>query len=168
MEPSRVLKPVDLMVACYFAAVDQGPWTQAKVAGELGLSQSKVHQALRQLSCSGLWRQQEPVLSSLEELLVHGVRYVYPAELGPQARGIPTAHTKPVMGEQTPYVWPHEQGQHEGTALTPLHHRVPETALRHKRFHDLVATIDLLRVGRSRERSFAAGRVRELLHGNVS
>jgi hypothetical protein len=165
-----MLKPVDLTVLAYLASADLGPrWTQAQLALGLGISQSNVHRALAQLDRSGLLVEGGPRHAALHELIVHAVRYVYPAELGAPARGIATAHTGPTLASQVrseqPYVWPLDGGSDFGPSVEPLHPCVPAAAAGCAPFYELMALVDVMRVGRAREREIALVRLDELLGG---
>lgn len=151
-----MLKPVDITVLCGLLSWPRGQdWTQVEVARRLSISQSNVHRALRQLERSGLWSCRAPRKTAIEELLTHAVRYVYPPEFGPPARGLPTAHAGPATSGQLvaedPYVWPWEKGPAFGTALEPLHPCVSEAASTWPKFYELMAVVDVFRVGRTRE-----------------
>lgn len=63
----------------------------------------------------------------------------------------------------SPYVWPLEDGGGFGTGLAPIHPSVPRAALVDRALYDLMATVDVLRVGRAREREVAEERLAELL-----
>jgi hypothetical protein len=165
-----MLKPVDLTVLAFLASADLGPrWTQAQVAAGLGISQSNVHRALSQLDRSGLLVEGGPRRPALQELIVHAVRYVYPAELGAPARGIATAHAGPTLAPKVrsdqPYVWPFDGGTDFGPSVEPLHPCVPAAAVRCAPFHELMALVDVMRVGRARERELALARLDALLGG---
>lgn len=162
-----MLKPIDLTVLAWLV-VGLPEWTQVSVAAALGVSQSNVHRALRQLVRSELVSEAlQPRTRALRELLVHGARHVYPAQLGPPARGVPTAHSAPmlqgIVRSDSPLVWPCDRGSALGTSVSPLHDRVPLVALEHPAFHEIMALIDVLRVGRVREVTEAARRLDALL-----
>jgi hypothetical protein len=165
-----MLKPVDFTVLAWLASADlESRWTQAQVASGLGISQSNVHRALAQLDRSGLLFEGGARRSALYELIVHAVRYVYPAELGPPTRGMATAHAGPTLASQvrseTPYVWAFDLGSDFGPSVAPLHPCVPAAAARCAPFYELMALIDVMRVGRVREREIALVRLDELLGG---
>jgi len=162
-----MLKPVDLIVLAYLVT---GPpeWTQNSVAHALGISQSNVHRALRQLrACQLLGPDHRPLVRPLRELLVHAVRHIYPAKLGPPARGVPTSHSAPMLSDMVratdALVWPADFGTVMGTSIKPLHEGVPKVALENAQFHELLALIDVFRVGRVRERKAAELRLDTLL-----
>lgn len=165
-----MLKPVDLTVLAYLASGHLGQrWTQSQVAAGLGISQSNVHRALAQLDRSGLLVEGGPRRDALRELIVHAVRYVYPGGLGAPARGIATAHAGPALAprvrSEQAYVWPFDGGQDFGPSIEPLHPCVPAAAARCAPFHDLMSLVDVMRVGRAREREIAVARLDELLGG---
>ena len=100
--------------------------------------------------------------AGLLELLVHGLRYVFPAERGAISRGIPTgvaaeplkSQFMDVMGEAP--VWPYAQGQMRGYAIKPLHRQAPRAALDDEKLYELLALADAARGDRIRERTLAS------------
>ena len=140
-------------------------WTLAELAKAMHISIGEVHNALNRLTGSGLLRSEGQRINrhALEEFLVHGVRYAFPAARGTTTRGIPTAYTAPVLKEQflssgqdVP-VWPHPEGTTRGTAFSPLYNAAPDAALEDVKFYELLAITDVLRGDfRARERAVAA------------
>ena len=169
-----MLKPVDLTVLTFLVAADLGAdWTQQAIASGLGISQSSVHRALVQLRRSGLMVADEPQVVPLRDLLVHAVRHVYPAQLGEPTRGLPTAWSADVLGVDSPrggqaLVWPLEGATGFGTRVLPLHGCVPEAARRSQPFYELMALIDVMRLGRVRDRAIAVRRLDALLVSRAS
>ena len=163
-----MLKPIDIVVLAglLLRSPDQA-WTQLELSQKLHLSQPSIHRSLKQLERSGLWRGGHPQLSSFRDLIVYGVRFVYPPEIGAPTRGLPTAHAGPglsgLWSAGEPYVWPYEDGDTYGPALLPLHSSVPLVALSDRAFHELLALVDVFRVGRARERSLATDRLSKML-----
>jgi hypothetical protein len=100
--------------------------------------------------------------SSLLEFLVHGIRYAFPAEIGPPTRGIPTSYAAPPLSRaiadagDLPPVWPCPDGKVRGYSFVPLHKNVPKAALADERLYELLALVDALRNGRARERKLAS------------
>ena len=131
------------------------------------MSQPSIHRSLRQLQHSGLWRGRQPQRVAFFKLLVHAIANVYPAVLGPPTRGVPTAHAGAGFAARLSavelYVWPSEEANAYGPALLPLHPSVPKVALEAPAFHELMALIDVIRVGRARERRLAEQRLAEIL-----
>jgi len=106
-------------------------------------------------------------ISALEEFLVHGLKYAFPAEHGEVTRGIPTSYAaEPLKSEITisndlPPVWPWHEGDTRGVGLEPLYKSVPHAALRDPALYQLLALVDAIRDGRARERNLAE---RDLAH----
>lgn len=150
----------------------KGPvsWTYAGLSEELGISVSQIHSAVRRAVTARLIEQNEqlqPYRPHVKEFLVHGVKYCFPAEAGQLTRGIPTAYAAPPLnsivmeaGDPSP-VWPYAKGQVRGIALLPLHHAVPQAALKDPKLYEMLALLDSIRTGRAREREYA---VKELTH----
>lgn len=88
-----MLKPLDIVVLAELSLRAPGaPWTQATLATKLGLSQPSIHRSLAQLERSGLWKGPLVQRSGFRDLVMHGIRYVYPPELGAPTRGLATVH----------------------------------------------------------------------------
>lgn len=140
------------------------PWTIAAVGEELGLAASAVHRSLQRCGESGLWNSQARQVneSALQELLVHGIRYLVPPRMLGQARGVATAWSADPLSRTLsndagePVVWAHAQGTMRGTAIEPIHPCVPDAALRDGVLHARLALIDALRAGGPRVRREAA------------
>ena len=150
-----MLRPIDLTVLAYLTT---GPteWTQTSVARALRISQSNVHRSLNQLRDSELLSaDQKPLVRPFRDLLVYTVRHVYPVKLGPPARGVPTATSAPMLTDMVRsndnLVWPNDRGSKLGTSVTPLHNQVPLAALESPNFYEIMALIDVFRLGRIRE-----------------
>jgi len=86
------LKPQDLVLALKLCGYLSGRPPISVVAGELGLSSSEVHGAIQRLRTSRLLHgpalKDKPNISGLEEFLVHGLKYAFPAKHGEVTRGI--------------------------------------------------------------------------------
>jgi len=152
--------------------------TMAKLGADLSLSSSQIHSSLRRLEksrlISGKQEGGRPLLQPVEEFLIHGVKYAFPAQRGEITRGIPTAYAAPPLsaqiaaGSDPPPVWPAAEGKIRGTTLEPLHKMVPAAALKDPTLYELLALIDALRDGRTRERQISERelkkRLQSLLH----
>lgn len=153
------LRPGDLAVALRLA---QSPDERYEpLSSALRLSLSAAHRAVRRLEVAGLLLPggRRANRSALFEFLVHGVRYAFPGQLGPETRGVPTAGGLPEFEGEMPRgseaVWPSGEGKARGPSLVPLYQGAPAAALRDARLHRTLALVDALRVGRARERRIA-------------
>jgi DNA-binding Lrp family transcriptional regulator len=167
------LKPQDLFVVLKLAAGGNRRPPYAQLARDLGMSASEVFSSVKRAQASGLLHgpalQNRPNLSAVEEFLVHGLKYVFPAEVGPPARGVPTSFgAKPLLAQveavdELPPVWPFPEGKQRGISLSPLYRTAPQAALSDPDFYELLVLADALRAGRARERRFAETELRRRL-----
>jgi hypothetical protein len=165
-----VLKPQDVYVALKIVAAksDRAPYSQ--LAAELVMSSSEVHASVQRAQychlLHGTRLKNHPNFTALEELLVHGLKYIFPPERGELTRGVPTSYAaEPLRGiiaqgsEPAP-VWPYEEGKQRGIAFEPLYRTAPLAALRDPSFYEYLVLADALRDGRIRERKIAENELR--------
>lgn len=163
------LKPQDIVVLLKLVALAGRSWTYATLALSLGMSPSQAYHAVHRARAVQLAVDMNnsivPHLRNLEEFLVHGLRYVFPAVYGELTRGMPTSYAAPPlsrmlrMDDEPPPVWPDPEGTTRGMAFSPLFRSVPEAARADATLYELLALVDAIRGGRARERNLA---VREL------
>ncbi len=159
------LRPQDVVVLTKLLAYGGRRPPMAQIAMDLSISSSEVHAALKRLAASGLIsgdaEGNRPRLAAVQEFLVHGLKYAFPAKRGEVTRGVPTSYAAPPLNKQIqpgpdlPPVWPFPEGQQRGVGLEPLYKTVPAAALRDRVLYELLALIDALREGRARERQLA-------------
>jgi hypothetical protein len=156
------MKPQDILVLLKIFLKEPDDWTMAKLAHELFLSKSEIHAAINRLKRSNLLRESSsntvlPNLQAMEEFLIHGLKYAFPAEEGKEMRGMPTSHSASPLSElfdqdeQDVYVWPYEFANARGKSISPLYKSVPKAAEVDKDLYELLVLIDGIRIGRSRE-----------------
>jgi len=126
------------------------------LASALATSTSAVHRAVARLQGSRLCQPggRTIIKPAFREFLLHGLRYSFPAVLGPERDGIPTAtaHTDVARlvngsGNARAMVWSKEGGTTRGVSLVPLFPGVLEVASRDARMHELLAMVDAIRSG---------------------
>ncbi|WP_394832846.1 hypothetical protein LVJ94_40730 [Pendulispora rubella] len=102
------------------------------------------------------------IRANLLEFLVHGVRYVFPAQIGDFRGGMPTGFALPdladsagvtVSDDEDRVVWPLTNGLGGafGRAIEPLYKTVPRAAEQDAEFHEYLALVDMVRIGRPHE-----------------
>ena len=166
-----VLKPQDIVILLKLVTLGNRPWSYSALALELGMSPSEVHSGIRRAAAARLFDIQRnvPVIRSLQEFLVHGVKYAYSPDRGQLTRGIPTCYAAPplngfiVQSDEPPPVWPDPDGTVRGYEFTPLYRSVPKAAVRDQAFYELLALVDAIRDGRARERELAVKLLTERL-----
>jgi DNA-binding Lrp family transcriptional regulator len=159
------LKPQDVVVALKLLAYPDARPPISIIANDLSLSPSEVHGAIGRLRGSRLLHgpglKDRPNISALEEFLIHGLKYAFPAEHSNVTRGIPTSYaaeplkSEIAMSNEPPPVWPWPEGDTRGVGLEPLYKKVPQAALRDSELYELLALVDAIRDGRARERKIA-------------
>jgi hypothetical protein len=159
------LKPQDVVVALKLSAYPDVRPPISVIANDLSLSPSEVHGAMARLRASRLLHsggmKDRPNISALEEFLIHGLKYAFPAERSNVTRGVPTSYAAaPLKSEiassdELPPVWPWPEGDTRGIGLEPLYKKVPQAALRDRGLYQLLALVDAIRDGRARERKIA-------------
>src|SRR6516225_3221024 len=159
------LKPQDVVVALKLCTYLGARPAISVIANDLSLSPSEVHGAIGRLRASRLLHgpnlKDRPNISALEEFLIHGLKYAFPAEHGEVTRGVPTSYAaEPLKSEVSssgdlPPVWPWHEGNTRGVALEPLYKTVPQAALRDPWLYEVLALADAIRDGRARERKIA-------------
>lgn len=158
-----MLKPQDVVILLKIAAMGDAPWRYDELAKELCMSASEVHAGFKRAEQAHLADPQskQPIMPALEEFLFHGVRYVFPAEVGELTRGTPTGHAaEPLKNllmatNEPPPVWPFAEGNTRGYSFLPLYRSVPKAAKNDKKFYELLVLVDAIRGGRARERQLA-------------
>lgn len=166
----------DVVVLAKLVTYPGGRPPIARLAGDLGLSSSQVHTSLRRLVRARLIEAhtRRPFLRAVEEFLIHGVKYAFPAQRGEATRGMPTAYAAPPLKGQIiegdlPPVWPDAEGEVRGVTLEPLHKAAPMAARKDLALYELLALLDAIRDGRVRERQLAekelSTRLRKYLRG---
>jgi len=160
-----MLNGLDLMVLLKLSVHQNNRLPSKQLAAELFLEPSEITRSLQRSRASGLvyvsGAEKRVHRAALLEFLIHGFRYVFPAEKGPMTRGIPTGiSAEPLKSVFTqngepPTVWPHGEGTRRGVSFAPLHRRAPEAALNDPKLYELLAIVDGLREDRIREREVA-------------
>lgn len=166
-----MLKQQDVLILLKLITYKGAPFVMKDIAAALKISPSEVSESLERSKSCGLIdsAKQKVQRLALEELLVHGVKYVFPATPGRKMRGVPTAHSASPIKElivsdnNDMVVWPHPKGTHKGAAITPLYRTVPEIVLNDTELYQLLAIVDCLRLGRRREVELAKEELKKRL-----
>ena len=168
-----MLKGEDIIVLLRLAQDSGTEPTVRSLETDLGIPRSVIHRSLGRLGEAGLINSdsRRVNMSRAEELLVHGVKYIFPAVLGGETRGIPTAWAaSPLAGRlagsgNTPPVWPEPKGEVRGPAVKPLHVSVSRSTPKNPVLYEDLALIDALRLGDQRVAGLASELLRERLAG---
>jgi hypothetical protein len=157
-ENQRNMKPQDVLLLLKIVSDGNDSWNQLEMAHALGLSQSEVSEAVSRSKYAGLLdpKGKKVMKQGFFDFLKYGLSYAFPTKPGSMTRGVSTSHSAPplnsVIVSQEVYVWPYSKGQQKGLSITPLYPTQAEAALRDEDFHEMLALVDALRVGKARER----------------
>lgn len=169
-----MLKPQDIVVLLKLAGSARG-WTFEQLAGQLSMSVSALHRSLGRAGAAGLYDAagRRVVSPSLLEFIVHAAKYLFPAAMKGEARGIPTAWAAPPLsgliassGSASP-VWPDARGEVRGLALEPLHSIAPAAAKKDPDLAEKLALVDAIRLGDARQRGIAVEELTKRLSAEV-
>ncbi|SEJ85260.1 hypothetical protein SAMN05216327_1265 [Dyadobacter sp. SG02] len=163
------MRPQDVVILCKIVLWENRSWQYRDIAVELDISLSEVSQSLARNALAGLYLtdRKKVARNGLFEFIKYGLHYVFPANRGPIVIGIPTAHSHPYFKEKIVsneiYVWPDPHGQVRGQGISPLYKGTAIAAAKDEDLYKLLASIDILRVGKRREIQLALNVLEEYL-----
>jgi predicted transcriptional regulator len=164
-----VMKGQDVLVLLKLVVIGGREFRIHALARELGISASELSCSIRRSILAGLI---DPVdrgciRPALLEFMLHGFRYVFPVKPGEITRGMPTAHSAPLLKDKIvskiDFVWPLTGGQVRGQAIKPIYKSVPVAAHNDPILYELLALADAMRVGSTRERNMASEVLEEMI-----
>jgi hypothetical protein len=161
MKKHNGMKPQDVVILLYICQYVDGCYRVLDIAKALKISQSEVSESLHRSRFARLIGNNKKVFrSALFEFLLHGLRYVFPAEPGRVIKGMPTSHSaeplsNDIVSGNENFVWPYSKGVSRGMSIEPLYKTLPEICSDLRELWELLALADALRVGRARERNLA-------------
>lgn len=163
------MRPQDIVVLLKIICYGSKSWYHKDLANDLFLSPAEVSNSLERSAVSGLLDPEKKKVRTqgLLEFLIYGIRYVFPQQPGNISRGLPTAHSHPFMksnffGEQV-YVWPDADSDDKGLSIAPLYQGVVRASKKDDQLYLMLALIDVLRVGKTREKKIAIEELEKLI-----
>jgi hypothetical protein len=169
MKAQSSMRPQDIVILLKMLTIQDAGWQYRGLAASLFISISEVSDSLVRSHVAGLVDESKRHVhrQSLMEFLEYGIRYVFPQVPGSMVTGIPTAHShafyKQHFSSEFNYVWPDEDGDIRGLAIQPLHKGVPKACGQDELLYKLLASIDVLRVGRAREKELALKQLKKAI-----
>jgi hypothetical protein len=151
------MRPQDVVILLKLVSIRGQAWQYRDVAAELSLPISEISVSLKRSQKAGLFNPELRSVhrQSLMEFIEYGLRYVFPTSPGALVTGMPTAHSHPFykksFSTEIEYAWPDEAGSIRGLSIDPLYPNVPKAAVKDELLYKLLASIDILRVGKVRE-----------------
>ena len=166
MKKHNGMRPHDVAVMLKIASLQSAPWLMKDVAKAVGISCGEVSESIQRSVYAGLMSDDKRMVmrKALLEFIEFGLRYVFPAQAGRMARGIPTGYSAPSLSAalqiQDALVWPDAHGSVRGQSVEPLYKTAPRACLNDKSLYELLTLVDAVRMGRTRERTMAMKELR--------
>ena len=163
----QIMSPQDIVILLKIITYNNQPWYQVPLANQLFISQSEISKSLVRSKYAGLLDAdgKQVFKLALLDFLQYGIRYVFPQQPGVMVRGIPTAHsTKPLselIQSDEHYVWPSALGTMRGYSVVPLYKSVIKAVQHDAQLHELLALVDVIRIGRAREVELAVDELKK-------
>lgn len=156
-----VLQPIDVLVCLKMSMPGSVSKSFKQLEEELCIHSATLHRATKRAQDAGLIKVDRSLNRTVFlNFLRHGIKYAFYVKRGGLTRGIPTAYaTAPLDQHMTEAheipVWPDVEGYVRGFAVSPLHPNVPEAAKRDRALYELLALVDAIRIGNTREYKLA-------------
>ena len=171
MRQHNGMRPQDIVILLKIIAKGDNPWQNKDLAAELYISPSEISESLNRSAMAGLIdadQRKKVYRQSLMEFLEHGLHYVFPAIPGTLVTGIYTAHSHPFMQlefktESLHYVWPYAKGEVIGLSIQPFYKEQVKAVQEDEQLYQMLALIDVIRVGRVREMKYAIAKLKEMI-----
>jgi predicted transcriptional regulator len=157
MRKHNGMRPQDIPILLKVIALNKSEWQLMDLAKSLFISLSEISESLSRSKEAGLidYKKKNLNKQSLIEFLEHGIKYVFPQKPGAMVRGMLTAHSHPFMqkyfSSEMKYVWPDVQGDEFGSMIEPFYPKQVQAAKIDAEFYKLMALVDVIRVGKTRE-----------------
>jgi hypothetical protein len=163
------MRPQDIVVLLKILTVPDPGWQYRDLASSLHLSVSEISESLHRSHIAGLVDESKHKVhrQSLMEFIRYGLHYVFPQLPGTMVTGIPTAHSYPYYSNQfkseISYAWPDENGDIRGLSIQPLYKSVVRAVKEDELLYKVLASIDIIRVGRTRELKVAIAELQKII-----
>jgi hypothetical protein len=151
------MRPQDIVLLLKIILWESREWQYREIANDLNMSISDISHSLNRSAVAGLFHpdRRNVARQKLHEFIKYGLHVVFPALPGAIANGMLTAHSHPFYQEKFSaediYVWPDINGSQRGQSILPLYKGAIIAAQNDEDLYKLLASIDILRVGRTRE-----------------
>lgn len=169
MRKHNGMRPQDVAILLKIISIDGQQWQLVGLSNSLKISISEISESLNRSRIANLidYNKKKINRQNLLEFLEHGVRYVFPQQPGAIVRGIPTAHSHPLMKNkfisEMNYVWPDNKGKVMGQTIEPFYPKQVDAIIEDQEFYKLLALVDVIRVGKVREIKFAVNELKNII-----
>ena len=163
------MRPQDIAILLKIVMLGKNEWQFQDLARGLCISGAEVNASLNRSKIAGLidFNRKRVNKQALYEFLQHGIQYVFPIQPGAITKGVPTAHSHPVIKDQivseSVFVWPDINGTEVGQTIEPLFNTQVKAIKEDAALYEVLSLIEILRVGKSREKNIALQQLKKLL-----
>lgn len=163
------MRPQDIVILLKIVIIDNANWQLKDLANSLFISNSEVSESLERSRYAGIidFEKRNVYREALLDFLIYGMKYVFPARAGILTRGVPTAHSHPYMqtffSSEQAYVWPSASGEVIGQAIEPFYVNQIKAIQEDEELYRLLALMDVIRVGKLREKEIAVKELKNSL-----
>lgn len=163
------MRPQDIVILIKILTIQEENWQFKDLATSLFISNSEISESLERSAYADLidFDRRNILRGNLLDFLIHGMKYVFPVQPGMMTRGIPTAHSHPYMKtfitSDHAYVWSSSSGSIVGQSIEPFYANQVKAIEQDKELYRLLAFLDVIRVGKLREKNIAETELKEVL-----
>jgi hypothetical protein len=169
MRQHKGMRPQDIVVLIKIILFEDKEWQFQDIARAIYISPAEVSESLSRSSFAGLinYERRKVFRNAFFEFLQFGLPYVFPQAPGPMTKGMATSHShkyfKGNIVSNEVFVWPDPNGSDYGQAIEPLYINQVKAAKEDSRLYEILAMLDVIRVGKNREKKVAINYLRKLL-----
>ena len=169
MRKHQGMRPQDIVILLKIIVLGDSSWLNKDLAQSLYISPSEIGESLSRSEIAGLidFNRKRVNRLGLFEFLEHGLHYVFPQQPGSMVSGVPTAHGHPFIKQfieaDLLYVWPDIKGDVRGLSIEPLYPNQVKAIREDSRLYTLLALLDVIRVGKVREKEIAIGELKNII-----
>lgn len=172
MKKHSGMRPQDVVILLKIISLAEQPFLLKDLSYQLSISSSEVSESINRSVIAGLIADDKKTIMKkvFYDFLIYGLPFVFPQHPGPMVPGIPTAHSAPPLNKEFKnselFVWQDaKEGKVRGQKIEPLHHGQIKAAKEDKNLYELLALVDVLRVGRLREKKMAETELKKRILG---
>jgi hypothetical protein len=165
------LRPLDVVILLKRITPAGSRMNGKQLAASLVVSEAVVSIAMDRCRMAGLVDAEKKRVNvlALRDFLVYGIRYCFPAQPGGLSRGVPTASSaqplnRTLSSNSEGFVWKDPKGSERGQTIVPLYENVSAAIKNDADFYALLAIVDSLRIGKTREREAAADELEKYIN----
>lgn len=173
MKKHNGMRPHDIVVLLKISLMDEN-WFYKDLAKGLFISASEITESLNRSKLAGLITSSKKnvQIDNLLNFISNGLEYVFPVQPGSKVRGVPTAHSAPVIKNKLisdeVYVWPSRSGSERGQAIQPLYDNLIKAVEQDSKLYETLALVEMIRVGRVREKNLAIDELSQILRNKYA